>query len=227
MAELQQHRDNDRLAVLRREFMTNSGGLGFIGMPGLTIGRSHTGGLFEGVGSERLPELSTALTDHPQRQHILAEFVAIKPFIAEYQFRRNTPLFTREPDAFVFHSNPEHSQLVTIIETKARHDSGVQPSHADGDVTAAAETFAASLGLSTVLQETLRIVREVMGSSLATLSVDQKMDPEEDFSTLCFTITSRSSVDETLECDRRLRETLARKIPPEASLYLSFVYDFE
>ena len=46
MAELQQDIDNDRLAVLRREFMTNSGSLGFIGMPGLTIGGALPGAPF-------------------------------------------------------------------------------------------------------------------------------------------------------------------------------------
>jgi hypothetical protein len=95
-------------------------------------------------------------------------------------------------------------------------------------ITFAAEQFAKSHRVYGALILAKDIVRKTMGSSMAALHIDRMDDPDEvDLATICFAITSRASVDATLERDNRLRETLTSKIPADSLLHFSFAYDFE
>src|SRR5262249_27911054 len=89
-------------------------------------------------------------------------------------------------------------------------------------ITSAAEQFAKSHRVYGALLLAKDIVRKTMGSSMAALRIDRMDDPDEiDLSTVCFAITSRASVDATLERDNCLRETLYNAIPSGSLLHFS------
>lgn len=92
----------------------------------------------------------------------------------------------------------------------------------------AAEKYARSVGMYGSLVLTKQILREKMGSAMAALNVNLREDPDSDgYITICFTVTLRVSVDQALELDDALQETLIERIPPNDRICLSFSYDFK
>ena len=94
-------------------------------------------------------------------------------------------------------------------------------------ITPLAEEYAKAKGFYGSLFVVKAIVNEIMPSTEALL-----VDLREDFdylgyATVCFTVTTRESVDRALELDDALQDALIDRIPPHHRLHLSFNYKFE
>ncbi len=94
-------------------------------------------------------------------------------------------------------------------------------------VTPLAEEYAKAKGLYGSLFVVKAIVNEIMPSAEALL-VDLREDFDDlGYATVCFTVTTRESVDRALELDDALQDALIDRIPPHHRLHLSFNYKFE
>ena len=111
--------------------------------------------------------------------------------------------------------------------TAARQEKVSAPSVIPEVITPAAEQFAQAKGLSEAVVLTREIVYQTV-PDMSALSVDVAEDPEdEDLTTICFTITTRESVDDAVKSYYALQEAVGKQIPIEDCLQISFAYQFD
>ncbi|MBI3697249.1 MAG: hypothetical protein HY238_20740 [Acidobacteria bacterium] len=111
--------------------------------------------------------------------------------------------------------------------TAAQQKKVSEPSVITEVITPAAEQFAQAKGLSQAVGLTREIVHQAV-PAMSALNVDVAEDPEdEDLTTICFTITTRESVDDAVKSYYALQEALYQRMPVEERFQISFRYQFE
>jgi hypothetical protein len=95
-------------------------------------------------------------------------------------------------------------------------------------VTPAAEQLAKKLRIYGEVLLAKRIVRTLLADVITSLYVDRKNDPDASLvSVICFTMSTRESVNTMLKKDNELQELLIKQVPSNACLHFSFTYQFE
>lgn len=93
-------------------------------------------------------------------------------------------------------------------------------------ITPAAKAYAKTHGLYGALVLTQTRVWDMI-PTMQALTIDLQHDPEEEgYSTLCFSIVVRASVEQVVEDDHALQEALIKHLTPRALMAFSFVYRF-
>ena len=111
--------------------------------------------------------------------------------------------------------------------TAAKQKKVVEPGAIPEVITPVAEEFAQAKGLSQAVALTREIVHQTV-PAMSALNVDLAEDPEDEgLTTICFTITTRESVDDAVKSYYALQEALGKRIPIEDCLQISFSYKFD
>ena len=228
MAGLQETIAKERVILPLPDFQTNSGSLDLIGVPGLVSGKAIVSTPLMQFAVEQARSVVTTFACNDARGFTGQTWTGFADLSVFGYATITCSAMANVPSLFDSFSTPQTLTVVgrgPAVTDQTPHETALK---ANETISSAAVNLARSLGLYEALQRTITIIREEMGSCMTRLNVDRKNDPEEEnVSVLCFTITTRESVDLTLDRDRHLRAVLSNQIPPNASLYFSFVYDFE